>query len=112
MIEEIGRIASGEITHAVRDTTIDDKEIREGDYMGIGDKGILSVCENIEDTFIGLLGELVTDESSLVSIYYGSDVSSDEAAAMSQKVTEEFPDLEVELQDGGQPVYYYVISVE
>ena len=112
MIEEIGRIASGEITHAVRDTTIDDKEIREGDFMGIGDSGILSVCADITDTFIGLLKEIVTEESSLVSIYYGSDVSSDDAAVMSQKVTDEFPDLEVELQDGGQPVYYYVISVE
>ncbi|MCR5451160.1 MAG: DAK2 domain-containing protein [Lachnospiraceae bacterium] len=112
MTEEIKNVKSGEITYAVRDTIIDDKEIKEGDYMGIGDSGILAVNKDIEETFTALLEELIDEDSSLVSIYFGSDVSESDAEALKDKAATIFPDIEFELQMGGQPVYYYVISVE
>ena len=95
-----------------RDTVIDDKEITQGDYMGIGDSGILSVNADITTAFTEMVEAMVTEESAIVSIYYGEDVSEEDAEAMAGVIEEKFSDLEVELQMGGQPVYYYIVSVE
>ena len=112
MNEEITNVKSGEVTYAVRDTVIDDKEISEGDYMGIGDAGILAVQKNLTDVMIQMLEEMVDEDSALISLYFGADVKKREANKMKKAVEEHFSSLDVELQDGGQPVYYYVTSVE
>jgi dihydroxyacetone kinase-like predicted kinase len=112
MMEEIGNVKTGQVTYAVRNTVIDDKEIHEGDYMGIGDKGILAVGQDMEATTLEMVAEMVDDESGLISIYYGNDVDEETAEALVEKLEEAYPDCDVELQMGGQPVYYYVISVE
>ena len=112
MEEAITTVKTGQVTYAVRDTRIDDKEIREGNIMGIGDSGILAVGEEIEATTLEMFKELVDDMSEIISIYYGQEV--DEAAAneLGEKVSEMFPDCDVEVHFGGQPIYYYVVSVE
>ena len=112
MTEEISFVKSGEITYAVRDTTIDNKEIHEGDFMGIGDSGIISVNKDINTAFLDMLHEMVEEDSSLVSIYYGSDAKKSDAKKIVAEIEKNFPKIEVELQKGGQPVYYYVVSVE
>ncbi len=112
MMEQIGRVKSGEITYAVRDTVIDDKTIEKGDYMGIGDKGILAVSKDLTTAVKDMLAEMVEESSELICIYYGSDVSEEDAAAMQQTVQEAFSGVDVELQPGGQPIYYYIVSVE
>ena len=112
MEEEITKVKTGEITYAVRDTTIDDKEIHQGDYMGITDKGISAVGQDIVKTFLEMLHTMVDEESSLLSIYTGSDATAEVTESLQKAVAEEFDTLEVELQTGGQPVYYYVVSVE
>ena len=112
MNEEIKNVKTGQVTYAVRDTVIDDKEIKQGDYMGIGDSGILSVSTDMDQVFLDMLKEMVDEDSAIVSIYSGEEVSDETAEALAAKVEEAFPDLEVELQAGGQPVYYYVASVE
>ncbi len=112
MKEEMGRIKTGQVTYAVRNTVIDDKEIHEGDIMGLGDSGILAVGQSIETTAVETLKAMVDEDSELVSLYYGSDVKPEEAEAVAAKFQEAFPDLEVEVQMGGQPIYYYLMSVE
>ena len=112
MNEEITNVKTGQVTYAVRDTVIDDKEIHEGDYMGIGDAGILAVNTDIQAVFLDMIAEMVDEDSAIVSIYYGADVTEADAKALSSAVEEKFSDLEVELQMGGQPVYYYIASVE
>ncbi len=112
MIEEMGNVKSGEVTYAVRDTVIDDKEIKENDIMGIGDAGIIAVTQNVEDTVMTMLEQLVDDESGLVTLYYGADTKEEDAEALLEKIEEAYPDVDVELQYGGQPIYYYVLSVE
>ena len=112
MTEEMSRIKTGQITYAVRNTVIDDKEIHEGDIMGIGDHGILAVTKTVEDTVEETLKAMIDEESELISIYYGSDVTEEDAEAMLKKLQENWPDLEFELQSGGQPIYYYLLSVE
>lgn len=112
MMNEIKRVKTGQITYAVRDTVIDDKEISKGDYMGIGDAGILSVGTEMSAIALDTIRQMVDDESELISIYYGSDVSEQDAEAFSASVQEAFPSCDVELQFGGQPIYYYVMSVE
>ena len=112
MNSEIKTVKSGQVTYAVRDTVIDDKEIRQDDYMGIGDTGILSVGRDLEAAVMDMLGQLIDGDSALVSIYYGEDVKEDDAEAIGAKVEENFPEVEVEIHYGGQPIYYYVISVE
>ena len=112
MNEEITNVKSGEVTYAVRDTVIDDKEISEGDYMGIGDAGILAVQKDLTDVMIQMLEEMVDEDSALISLYFGADVKKREANKMKKAVEEHFSSLDVELQDGGQPVYYSVTSVE
>ncbi len=112
MVEEMGRVKTGQITYAVRNTTIDDKEIHEGDIMGIGDHGILAVGTSIQSVTIDTLKAMVDEESELISIYYGSDISEGDAEDILAKAKEAYPDCEIELHDGGQPIYYYLISVE
>ena len=112
MSEEIQLVKTGQVTYAVRDTVIDDKEIKQDDYMGIGDKGILSVGTDIEKTVLEMIGEMIDEDSAILSIYYGEDMNEDSANEIAEKVEEEYPDVEVEVHFGGQPIYYYVISVE
>lgn len=112
MEEEIGRVKTGQVTYAVRDTSIDDKEIKQGDYMGIGDHGILSVGEDKDAVALQMVKEMVDDEVELISIYYGADVPEEEAEKFGKEVGNLYPDCDIELQYGGQPIYYYVVSAE
>lgn len=112
MINEIANVNTGQVTYAVRDTVIDDKEIKKGDYMGIGDKGILSVGGSVNEVAKATIAEMVTEDSELISIYYGSDVTEEDAEAFRAAVEEAHSSCDVELQYGGQPIYYYVMSVE
>lgn len=112
MNSEIGIVKTGQVTYAVRDTVIDDKEIKQDDYMGIGDHGILSVGQELMPTVLDMIGQLIDEDSAIVSIYYGEDVKEEDAAAIGAQVEEQFPEVEVEIHYGGQPIYYYVISVE
>ncbi len=112
MEEEIALVKTGQVTYAVRDTVIDDKEIKQDDYMGIGDKSILSVGEELETTVLDMISQLVDEDSAILSIYYGEDMKEEDANAIAEKVEAEYPDVEVEVHYGGQPIYYYVISVE
>ena len=112
MLKEIDNVKSAEITYAVRDTKINDHVIHKGDYMGIGDKGLLSVNPDIQATFVELLNSMLTEESSLVTVYYGRDVKKKELKKITDKLTETFPSVEFEIEEGGQPVYYFIISVE
>lgn len=112
MEEGITTVKTGQVTYAVRDTKIDDKEIHEGNIMGIGDSGILSVGEDIEATTLEMLQELVDDMSEIISIYFGEEVKEETARELGDKVSEMFPDCDVEVHFGGQPIYYYVVSVE
>lgn len=112
MMQEIGNVKTGQVTYAVRDTTIDDKEIRQGDYMGIGDAGILSVGQDMLQVTKDMVKAMVDDSSELISVYYGSDVQEEAAGQLCKELEETYPDCDIELQYGGQPIYYYVISVE
>ena len=112
MTEELCNVKSGQITYAVRDTVIDDKEIKENDYMGIGDDGILAVGADMEQTLLEMVEKLVDEESGIISLYYGEDVSEEDAQRLADQLQEKYEDLEVEVNDGGQPIYYYILSVE
>ena len=112
MLEEIKNVKTGQVTYAVRDTKIDEKEIHEGDIMGIGDKGILSVGTEVEATAKDMLAQLVDEDSELISIYYGQDVSEEDAEVFSEEVAELYPDADIDMHFGGQPIYYYVLAVE
>ncbi len=113
MGSEMGNVKTGQVTYAVRDTEIDDKKIAQGDYMGIGDKGILSVGKEMKDVTLEMITEMVDEDSDeLISIYYGEDISEEDATALSEEIEAKYPDLDVELQYGGQPIYYYIVSVE
>ena len=112
MLEEIKNVKTGQMTYAVRDTHIDDKEIHEGDIMGIGDSGILAVGKDLEETTKELIANLVDEDSELISIYFGQDVEEAAAEQFLAKAEEAHPDVDIELHFGGQPIYYYVISVE
>ena len=111
-MEAMANVKTGQITYAVRDTKIDDKEIRQGNIMGIGDHGILAVGEGIEDTAAETVKAMADEESEIISIYYGSDVTEEDAQKLADRLEEAYPDLDVEINEGGQPIYYYVISVE
>ena len=112
MKHEMAHIKSGQLTYAVRDTQIDDKVIKEGNIMGIGDEGIMAVGKDVKETALKLLETLVDDESELISIYYGQDIDEEAAQALAEAAEEIFEDCEIELQYGGQPIYYYMVSVE
>ena len=112
MNEEIKNVKTGQGTYAVRDTKIDDKEIHEGDIMGIGDAGILSVGQSVEATAKEMLAQLVDDDTELISLYYGQDILEEDAMRFAQEIEELYPDADVDAHSGGQPIYYYVLSVE
>ncbi len=112
MLQEIGKVKTGQVTYAVRDTTIDDKEIKKGDYMGIGDSGILSVGQDMTAVAGEMVESMMDDDSELISIYYGADVSREDAESFREQTADKYASCDVELQCGGQPIYYYVISVE
>lgn len=112
MCEEIKMVKTGQLTYAVRDTKIDDKEIHDGDIMGVGDHGILAVGTEIEATALETVEQMMDDDAELISIYYGEDMSEEAAEALAEKLTEAYPDCDVEVNAGGQPIYYYIISVE
>ena len=103
---------SGEVTYAVRDTVIDGKNISQGNIMGIGDNGIISVCDSVDRAVLEMLNTLVDEDTSIISLYYGADVGENDAKALSKKISDTYSGLDVELQFGGQPVYYYLLSVE
>ena len=112
MIEGIGNVKTGQVTYAVRDTHIDDKEIHEGDIMGIGDSGILAVGQSVEETTKEMLAQLVDEDTELISLYYGQDVQEESAENFAQEIEDSYPDVDVDVHSGGQPIYYYVLSVE
>ena len=112
MNEGIKAVKTGQVTYAVRDTRIDDKEIHEGDIMGIGDSGILAVGQSVEETTKEMLADLVDEDTELISLYYGQDVLAEDAERFSAEIEELYPDVDVDVHSGGQPIYYYVLSVE
>lgn len=112
MLEAVSNVKSGQVTYAVRDTSIDGKAIHEGDIMGIGDKGLVSVGNDISDVTFDLIKDAVDEDSELISIYYGADVKKEDAETFAARVEESFPDCDVQNYYGGQPIYYYIVSVE
>ncbi len=112
MEQEIGNVKTGQVTYAVRDTVIDDKEIKQGDYMGIGDAGILSVGGDVADVTYRMVQEMMNDDLELISIYYGEEVTEEAAESLKARIEKAFPSCDIELQYGGQPIYYYIISAE
>jgi len=112
MMEAVGNVKTGQITYAVRDTKIDDKEIRQGDIMGIGDHGLLAVGTGIEDITVAALQEMTDEDSEIISVYYGQDVSEEDAEHLAERLEEQYPDFDIEIHNGGQPIYYYILSVE
>ncbi|MDE6910664.1 MAG: DAK2 domain-containing protein, partial [Lachnospiraceae bacterium] len=112
MTEEVQRVATGQVTYAVRDTMIDDKEIHQGDFMGIGDKGILSVGKDLQTVAFDMILEMMSDEYELISIYYGDIIKEEQAQKLADMVKAQFSSCDVELQFGGQPIYSYIVSAE
>lgn len=112
MCEEIQNVKTGQVTYAVRDTHIDDKEIHEGDIMGIADQGIVAVGESVEKVSLEMLQTLVDEDTSLISLYYGEDVQEEDASKLAEEVEALYPEIDIDLHLGGQPIYYYVMSVE
>ena len=112
MNAEIKTVSTGQVTYAVRDTNIDDKEIKQGDFMGIGDSGILSVGTAISEVTMDMIDEMMSDGAELISIYYGSEVTDEDAEKLRSRVEEKYSSCDIELQYGGQPIYYYIVSVE
>lgn len=112
MKEEIKKVKTGQVTYAVRDTCIDNKEIHKDDIMGIGDSGIISVGKDIAETTKEMVAELVDEDSELISIYYGSEVAEEDAMKLTEELEELYPDIDIDTQLGGQPIYYYVLAVE
>ncbi len=112
MKEELSKVKTGEITYAVRDTSIDGRAIKAGDYMGLTDLGIKAVNTSIVETFKEMLTQMVDDDSALLTIYTGADAKSDETDQIKDMIKQNYPSLEIDIQDGGQNVYYYIVSVE
>ena len=112
MLEAVSNVKSGQVTYAVRDTSIDGKAIHEGDIMGIGDAGILAVGKERLQVAEDMVAEMIDEEAEIISVYYGEDVSEADAEALSDALAEKYPECEVELNQAGQPIYYYLISVE
>lgn len=112
MVSEMKAVATGQVTYAVRDTNIDGQEIRQGDFMGLGDHGILSVGTAISSVALGMVGAMMTEEKELISIYYGEEITEEDAERLRGQIGEKYPDCDIELQYGGQPIYYYIISAE
>jgi hypothetical protein len=112
MTEELSSVKTGQVTYAVRDTFIDDKAIKQGDYMGMGDSAILSVGKDMQDVVKDMVSQLVEEESAIISVYYGQEIEEAAAQVLGEELGEQYPQCEVEVHYGGQPIYYYLISVE
>lgn len=112
MSTEMLNIKSGQVTYAVRDTNMDGKDIKQGDFMGLTDKTIVAVEKNVDDAATALIDSMIDDDAELVSLYYGADVDEDGAQKLADKLADKYEDVEFEVQFGGQPVYSYFISVE
>ncbi len=112
MLEEIQNVKTGQVTYAVRDTHIDDKEIRQGDIMGIGDAGILAVGQDVVDVAEEMTDRMMDEDAELISIYYGEDLSEEDAGKLAGRLEEKYPDCDIEVNYGGQPIYYCIVSVE
>ena len=112
MQAEMQKVATGQVTYAVRDTNIDGREIRQGDFMGLGDNGILSVGTAISTVTFEMVGAMMTPEKELISIYYGEEIAEEDAEKLKEQIAEKYPDCDIELQCGGQPIYYYIMSAE
>ena len=112
MQDAMSVVKTGQITYAVRDTRVDNKEIHEGDYMGVGDKGILAVGKDRIQVALDTLEEMADDSCEVISVYYGTDTTEEEVASLEEKITEKYPEYEIEVNNGGQPIYYYILSVE
>ena len=114
MLDALKSVATGQLTYAVRDTTIEGKEIKNGDIMGLGDVGLIAVGKDIDATLIEMLEKMLESnkEAELISVYYGEDITKAQAESVVSMLEEKYPDLDIELQMGGQPVYYYLVSVE
>ncbi len=112
MNAEIALVKTGQLTYAIRATEIDDNKIHQGDYMGVGDQSILSVGTDKETVTMEMIEQMIDEESALVSIYFGEEATGEEAAKFADLIASKHPDLEVEVNRGGQPIYYYIVSVE
>lgn len=112
MMESLEHVKTGQVTYAVRDTHIDDKEIHEGDIMGIGDSGLLAIGDEVMAVTKEMIGRMVDEDSELISVYYGEDVTEEAAEQLGDELMKSYPDCDVEINYGGQPIYYCVVSVE
>ncbi len=112
MVSEMKAVATGQVTYAVRDTNIDGQEIRQGDFMGLGDHGILAVGTAISTVALNMVEAMMAEEKELISIYYGEEIAEEDAEKLREKIGEKYPECDIELQYGGQPIYYYIISAE
>lgn len=112
MAQEMMKVKTGQVTYAIRDTSIEGKEIKQGNIMGIGDKTIEAVGEDIKSTTLELVHSLIDEESELISLYYGEEVNEEDANELAEELTSEYPDMDIEVHFGGQPIYYYLLSVE
>ncbi len=114
MTESLSAVATGQLTYAVRDTSIDGREIKINDIMGLGDKGLLAVGKDVEGTLLEMIGCMMSEneDAELISVYYGEDITEEQANDAVAKIEEKYPDVDIELQNGGQPIYYYLVSVE
>ena len=108
----MANVKSGSVTYSIRDTVIQDIEIKQGDIMGIGDKGIMNTGSQVMATTVELVDKLIDEDSEIVTLYYGKDATEDEANLIADTIMKEHPEVEVEVHNGGQPVYYYLVSVE
>ncbi len=112
MLIETQAVSTGQVTYAVRDTVIDGQEIRQGDFMGLGDHGILSVGSAISKVAFEMVEAMMSEGKELISVYYGEEISQEDAEKLKERIAERFPECDIELQYGGQPIYYYIISAE
>lgn len=112
MIHSMDNVKAGQITYAVRSTSVNGFQLKEGDIIGLDDKKILAKGHNIDDTLLTLLDKLKDGSHEIITLYYGKDVSAEDASALAEKVTERFPDCDVDCHYGGQPIYYYLVSLE
>ena len=112
MTHALDNVKAGMVTHAVRTTNVNGFKIKEGDIIGLDDKKILSKSDNIDDTVLSLLDKLTEDSHEVITLYYGNEIAESDAEALAEKVQEAFPDCDVDFHNGGQPVYYYLVSLE
>ena len=112
MIHALDNVKAGQVTHAVRSTSVNGFKIAEGDIIGLDDKKILAKSDKIEDTVLKLLDKLKEDYHEVITLYYGEEVKEEDAVALTEKVQEAFPDCDIDCHYGGQPVYYYLLSLE